>query len=335
MPESSTDSVVSARAPGKLVFLGEYAVLNGAPAVVGAVDRYAVGTRRAARSWTVAATKRDWPEIAFTPGTDPLPDGPLQLVCGLLSVMACAGHVDAQQPQNVQIDSSALFAGQGKLGLGSSAAVLVACHRCFAPDVNRIDAFEQIDHAHRQCQQGLGSGLDVAAALAGGLTVFQRGDAVSIRDAALPVGVHWCAVYTGKSVSTGHFLNRLEHWRASHRAHFDEHMRALGDLAHAGVRALEKDDGATFCTVAGEYGAAMARLGKAARINIQSDEHTELRRLAVAHGVTYKPSGAGGGDVGLAFTQSAEAMARFQHAVRSGQSGFSLLSLGLAKRSAK
>ena len=35
-----------ARAPGKLVALGEYAVLDGAPALVLAVDRYAAGHRR-------------------------------------------------------------------------------------------------------------------------------------------------------------------------------------------------------------------------------------------------------------------------------------------------
>ena len=33
--------MLSARAPGKLVALGEYAVLDGAPAVVLALDRYA------------------------------------------------------------------------------------------------------------------------------------------------------------------------------------------------------------------------------------------------------------------------------------------------------
>jgi mevalonate kinase len=35
---------IVARAPGKLVALGEYAVLEGAPALVLAVDRYCVAT---------------------------------------------------------------------------------------------------------------------------------------------------------------------------------------------------------------------------------------------------------------------------------------------------
>ncbi len=35
---------LEARAPGKLVALGEYAVLEGAPALVLAIDHYAVAT---------------------------------------------------------------------------------------------------------------------------------------------------------------------------------------------------------------------------------------------------------------------------------------------------
>ncbi len=38
-----------ARAPGKLVALGEYAVLDGAPALVLAIDRYAVATLEPSR----------------------------------------------------------------------------------------------------------------------------------------------------------------------------------------------------------------------------------------------------------------------------------------------
>jgi phosphomevalonate kinase len=34
---------------------------------------------------------------------------------------------------------------------------------------------------------------------------------------------------------------------------------------------------------------------------ILSAEHDALRRLARRHGATYKPSGAGGGDLGIAF----------------------------------
>jgi len=77
-------------APGKLLLSGAYAVLEGAPALVMAVDRYVVAddARRGSPS----------PEIAAAMPADEAP------------------HVDA----------SALFNGDKKLGLGSSAAGVVA-----------------------------------------------------------------------------------------------------------------------------------------------------------------------------------------------------------------
>jgi phosphomevalonate kinase len=45
-------------------------------------------------------------------------------------------------------------------------------------------------------------------------------------------------------------------------------------------------------------------------MDIVSPPHAELGRLAAAHGLAYKPSGAGGGDVGLLFALSADALAQ-------------------------
>ena len=83
---------MKAIAPGKLVLTGAYAVLDGAPAIVVAVDRHAVAdASRTARS---AA-----PEIRAALEGAPAPE----------------------------VDVSALYdARGGKLGLGSSAAAVVA-----------------------------------------------------------------------------------------------------------------------------------------------------------------------------------------------------------------
>src|SRR6185436_10440568 len=80
-----------ARAPGKVVLSGAYAVLEGAPAIVTAVDRY------------VTADTAKKPSLV-TP-----------------EVRAALG--DARAPG---FDASALRKGDQKLGLGSSAAILVA-----------------------------------------------------------------------------------------------------------------------------------------------------------------------------------------------------------------
>ncbi|MBM4364466.1 MAG: phosphomevalonate kinase, partial [Deltaproteobacteria bacterium] len=80
-----------ARAPGKLVLSGAYAVLEGAPAIVTAVDR-----------WVTADTGR--PADRLTPEVS----------------AALAGRTAPW------FDAGPLRDGEQKLGLGSSAAILVA-----------------------------------------------------------------------------------------------------------------------------------------------------------------------------------------------------------------
>ena len=67
------------------------------------------------------------------------------------------------------------------------------------------------------------------------------------------------------------------------------------------------------------------RLGGAMAMPILSDEHRVLRRLAVEGGVHYKPSGAGGGDLGVGFATDDGAVARL--ADRASAEGFHIVDL--------
>src|SRR3954469_20493961 len=94
-----------ATAPGKLIVTGEYAVLDGAPAIVVAVDRRAIARRN--------ATPR---------GSSPF------LVSVAEEIAARRGETDpaARAALEVSVDSTAFYNRATKLGLGSSAAVTVA-----------------------------------------------------------------------------------------------------------------------------------------------------------------------------------------------------------------
>jgi TPR repeat protein len=162
--------VIVARAPGKLVALGEYAVLDGGPAVVLAVDRFvevavAPSTDGACRLITQAA---ETAERVFTPGQ---PSGvPLVDLVGRSDWPPLAWHAT--------IDSRAFFAGSEKLGLGSSAAVLCAWAGAVAgfarsqgrdaPGPGVLGLIE----VHRAFQGGKGSGLPRDAVRA--VAMFQR-----------------------------------------------------------------------------------------------------------------------------------------------------------------
>src|SRR6185295_6697990 len=94
-----------ATAPGKLILTGEYAVLDGAPAVVVAVDRRAVARRH--------ATPR---------GSSPF----LVAVAEEIAARRGANDPAARAALEVSVDSTAFYNRAQKLGLGSSAAVTVA-----------------------------------------------------------------------------------------------------------------------------------------------------------------------------------------------------------------
>jgi phosphomevalonate kinase len=63
---------------------------------------------------------------------------------------------------------------------------------------------------------------------------------------------------------------------------------------------------------------------------ILSQEHRWLRRLAVESGVRYKPSGAGGGDLGIAFATDSDRLQEM--AVRAEAQGFAALDLEMDPR---
>src|SRR5215468_7013869 len=98
-------AVMIATAPGKLILTGEYAVLDGAPAIVVAVDRRAIARRN--------ATPR---------GSSPF----LVAVAEEIAARRGASDPAARAALEVSVDSTAFYNRAQKLGLGSSAAVTVA-----------------------------------------------------------------------------------------------------------------------------------------------------------------------------------------------------------------
>lgn len=302
-------------APGKLVWLGEYAVLDGAPAVVAAVDRYACAERGASRSgWHLTASNlslaRAWP-------ADIAPDDPLALALSLLDVLADAGLIEREAGHHIVLDSAELFVDGGKTGLGSSAAIVTALCRLLVPDLGVERAFTLIDQAHRRAQRGLGSGVDVAAALHGGVHIFQRAVpavAPTMTRVALPRDLHWCAVYTGAATSTAQYLAQIRRWQARTTWEASAYRDAMQATAAAGAQALANGDAAEFCAAAARYGEVLDAFGRAAGVDIMSAVHTRLAAMAKEAGVAYKSSGAGGGDMGVAFATDRSALARFQSA---------------------
>lgn len=334
---------IAIRAPGKLVLLGEYAVLEGAPAIVMAVDREALVTLEPAPRFSLRA-----PDVV--PGEVELvhadgrwraePAAPqLELVLRCLDeAWPAAGQL---APARIDLDTSS-FSSTGppavKLGFGSSAAVgaalVSAALRHAGVEPGPTELFTRALRAHRAFQGGAGSGVDLAASVHGGVLRYElRGDAAPLcRAVAMPPELVLVVVWVGEPASTSAMLAALERFQARSPIAYTGHMNELRDIATAGCEAFEAQRVEQWLDHVDAYRAALARLGDAAEIPIVSAAHQKAAAVASSHGAVYKPSGAGGGDLGVAFCSDATAARQLEDSLSSA--GLRVIRTALCPRGA-
>jgi len=341
---------ITASAPGKLVLLGEYAVLFGHPSLVMAVNRRArveVGPSDGA-SWRVSAPgfcgdDADFDLDSIRGFAWRAPDShaarQLVLVERVLHSLVKAKLLDPDglPPATITLNTDEFFlpvdAGRAKLGLGSSAALTVTITEAVRSWDRREQQNAPLDlgallELHRSFQGGRGSGIDLAASLRGGVTEYRLVGERKRPDAhggELPAELEMVHVWTGRSASTADFLARLAQGMRSNGAAIEAALGELGRVATAGINHLRLGDTGGFLDDVDDYLVAMQELGHTTGIPVVSEEHLRLQELANASGVRYKPSGAGGGDVGLGFTVDPKAAAVF--ASRAKKAGFTPLDL--------
>jgi len=296
---------VEASAPGKLVLCGEYAVLAGAKALVAAVNRRVVCTveRRNEADWsfkTMGYFFQSSHTIEELSGDLPH-DYPARFIMHLSTPTALPRHAA------VTIDSSSFYRQKQKLGIGSSAAVTVALGSALAAlNEHKLD-LKQLQQAHRSFQGDLGSGLDVAAAYRGGIIRYQNNQAEPV---GLDPNLQYRFVFTGESTQTSPMIARFNRWRGETTP---SSLAALISIADAVVEASPNAN--AFMSCIQDYIDALLRLDQDAHIGIFGPGHQAAMGLAQRHRVLYKPCGAGGGDMGIAFSTEDGALAKFQRDV--------------------
>lgn len=318
--------LITATAPGKLVLVGEYAVLAGAPALSAAVDRRAAA-RISAATGTAAlkisnsdsvypvrltdAGKLDW---LTEPGTD----GNI-LAAAVRAVTQSAAADPWQSMPDIELDTRDFFSQSAagsleKIGIGSSAALTVALVSAIQRSLGVTPDFHSCFVAHRIFQHGQGSGIDIATSWYGGVIAMQPdGDSEpQVSQLAWPQGLHVQPVWSGVSASTTAMLARLEKFKSRDMAAYTTSFADLSQVSTAAIRSWRAGEAAAFIAALDTYGGLLADLDKAAGIGIWSDRHLSIERLARQFGVGYKPSGAGGGDFGLAYALDAALLQEFR-----------------------
>jgi mevalonate kinase len=209
-----------------------------------------------------------------------------------------------------------------KLGLGSSAAVTVAVLGALLRLAGRAslpvdEVLALACAAHRRLQGGAGSGIDVATALAGGVTGVEYpepGATPVVVPLRWPDRLHCLAIWTGRSASTPAMLERLRAFEAASPGAAARQLGQLGAASTGALAAWRAGDTAAVLAAIAAFATALRALDDAAGIGIYGGGHAELATLAAGHGACYKPSGAGGGDYGLALSDRADVLAALRGA---------------------
>lgn len=283
--------MIRVQVPGKLVLVGEYAVLDGGPAAVmavqqGVLGRYLPGPER---RWQVPTDDR------FVRPTLEAEDAP---------------------PGTYLFTDWNPLPLPGKAGLGGSAAAVVAAivlaHAARGRGLPPAELAARAQAIHQQVQ-GSGSGVDVAAAALGGLLHFQQGRAEPRPHARFPTEP--VVVYSGTSASTG---PRVAHYTASRdRGAFVQRMteavHRFWEDPLGGLRAAQR---------------ALDQLQDAIGLPYWTPGLRRLVDLADRHGGVAKPSGAGGGDIAVALF--ADEDQREAYRLAAGAEGFIVLQTPIA-----
>jgi phosphomevalonate kinase len=320
-----------ATAPGKLVLVGEYAVLEGATSLVMAVDRYARVTAKtdsSADAVRIIAPDVGVPETTVRRSAQPADAEVAKRLSLVLPKLAELPNV-----ADLVLDTSGFFLGPDKMGLGSSAAVTVALAKLAKPDAEGQALFEIARTDHRRFQHGLGSGIDLAASVHGGVVRYQlTGDRAESRPLPWLKGLSFIAVWSGAPADTREFLKQVAQFAATEPNTYDALMSRCKAIAADACTAFERADVPAFLEMIDAYATALASLGRAARIPIVTPEHEHAAAIARSVGARYKPAGAGGGDLGTALCRT-EDEAAVREALRAG--GCTIVPLGLAEHGAR
>ncbi|GAB3062930.1 phosphomevalonate kinase [Virgibacillus ainsalahensis] len=220
-----------------------------------------------------------------------------------------------------------------KYGLGSSAAVVTSVISAILkkflpedPDPALIFKLASISHINTQ---GNGSGADVAASSYGGFLQYSSFQAEwlkkeyenaktltelleknwiyhSVEPVNLPKNIHVCIGWTGKPASTKKLVDEILKLKIDNAEQFQQFLNRSEEAVGNFLQGMQEKDTPLLLKGVKQNRQALADVGEKADVAIETPLLATLCDIAEELGGAGKPSGAGGGDCGIAFMPSKE-----------------------------
>ena len=305
---------VKKTAPGKVFLSGEYLALEGGSAIIlSTKQRSGVSIENHDKPYNLFYSsaldqyfefsvndnfKVDWVE------NDPQSFGLF------VSLAICELKVKPSKAL-ISIDTNEFYSSGKKIGLGSSASIATAIistlDEYFNLQLSKSEKIQKALNIHALSQDNFGSGLDVITSYADSGVVecnLKMANEHKWRNLKWPSDLYIKGVITSDQSSTKMMIEKYNHGKNSNQIFFNKVYSEISYLLKKISTAWDTQNSVKILELMQEYNTFIKQLDQKFNLGIFSDEHKRLINLARSADIFYKPSGAGGGDLGLIITNS-------------------------------
>ena len=310
---------IETKASGKVFFSGEYMALEGGRAITLSSPQNAkVSISENNESNNILFSSMSDHEYPFKIGKDMkviwLEDDPKHL--GSILKESIKQFDKSFSSRSISIDTSGFFYQHRKIGIGSSSAVSVAITKALSQLFDlRLTPKEIINYSkaiHNKAQNSNGSGFDIITSFVDGRTLSCRildNGTYDYEQIELPESIKIYGVINDEYVQTSEMIDRYKAAKNQYTDYFSQNApQMMSELEHLYNSILKKDN-KSILRYLNKYNDLLVDMDKKFNIGIFNN-HYELIKLARDGNVFYKPSGSGGGDIGLLISDDKQKLDR-------------------------